>query len=376
MLLIRFYDHSIAINAFLFTLFFLLLTTTLFTFLSLINRFFNYPPIFKTLEVIIMMLATLAILGGFILLVWSADRFVDGAAATAKFAGMPPLLIGMVVVGFGTSAPEMVVSAIAALDGNPNLAIGNVIGSNIVNTGLIIGVTALVAPIFVHSTIIRKELPLLIVISLLLGVLLWDGALNRYEALLLLTGFFTLIGWSIFSAIKSKKDSLETDIDEVLDSNKMTLKQAIFWLVLGLVLLIASSRLLVWGAVEIAHSLGVSDLIIGLTIVALGTSLPELAASVIAARKGEHDIAIGNVVGSNMFNILAVTGIAAVIAPIPSMPMEILSRDWLVMMVLTILLFVMAYGFQGQGKITRIKGVLLLLAFIAYNIWLVSSVMS
>jgi cation:H+ antiporter len=376
MLLIRFYDHSIAINAFLFTLFFLLLTTTLFTFLSLINRFFNYPPIFKTLEVIIMMLATLAILGGFILLVWSADRFVDGAAATAKFAGMPPLLIGMVVVGFGTSAPEMVVSAIAALDGNPNLAIGNVIGSNIVNTGLIIGVTALVAPIFVHSTIIRKELPLLIVISLLLGVLLWDGALNRYEALLLLTGFFTLIGWSIFSAIKSKKDSLETDIDEVLDSNKMTLKQAIFWLLLGLVLLIASSRLLVWGAVEIAHSLGVSDLIIGLTIVALGTSLPELAASVIAARKGEHDIAIGNVVGSNMFNILAVTGIAAVIAPIPSMPMEILSRDWLVMMVLTILLFVMAYGFQGQGKITRIKGVLLLLAFIAYNIWLVSSVMS
>jgi len=322
-----------------------------------------------------MMLAMLAILGGFILLVWSADRFVDGAAATARFAGMPSLLIGMVVVGFGTSAPEMVVSAIAALDENPNLAIGNVIGSNIVNTGLIIGITALVAPILVHSTIIRKELPLLILISLLLGGLLWNGSLERYEALMLLTGFFALIGWSIFSALKSKRDTLEVEINQELSTNQMTIKTAIFWLLLGLLLLIISSRVLVWGAVEIAHSLGVSDLIIGLTIVALGTSLPELAASVIAARKGEHDIAIGNVVGSNMFNILAVAGIAAVISPMPSLPSELLSRDWLVMMALTILLFVMAYGFRGQGSISRFKGFLLLLAFTAYNTWLVISVL-
>ncbi|GAA73098.1 MULTISPECIES: calcium/sodium antiporter [Alteromonadales] len=321
-----------------------------------------------------MTLAILAILGGFILLVWSADRFVEGAAATAKHAGMPPLLIGMVIVGFGTSAPEMVVSAMAALDGNPDLALGNALGSNIVNTGLILGVTALVAPIVVHSKIVRKELPLLFVIGLISGALLWNGSLSRVEAIVLLVGFFGLIGWTIFTALRGRGDALEAETEAELVEHSMPLGRAIFWLALGLILLIVSSRILVWGAVSIAQTLGVSDLVIGLTIVALGTSLPELAASVIAARKGEHDIAIGNVVGSNMFNILAVVGIAGVISPMPHISAEVLTRDWPVMMAMTVALFVMAYGFRGQGRINRVEGALLLTAFAAYNTWLVVTV--
>lgn len=320
--------------------------------------------------------ALLAILGGFILLVWSADRFVEGAAAAAGHMGMPSLLIGMVVVGFGTSAPEMVVSAMAALDGNPDLALGNALGSNIVNTGLILGITALVAPIVVHSKIVRRELPLLLGIGLLCGALFWNGSLERAEAWLLLAGFFGLIGWTVFTALRGRGDTLEAETEQKLAAHSMTLGRALFWLILGLVLLVASSRVLVWGAVTIAEALGVSDLIIGLTIVALGTSLPELAASVMAARKGEHDIAIGNVVGSNMFNLLAVVGIAGVIAPMPSLSADIMTRDWPVMMALNAGLFVMAYGFRGEGRINRIEGTLLLIAFAAYNIWLVASVVS
>ena len=321
-----------------------------------------------------MTLAILALLVGFVLLVWSADRFVEGAAVTAKYAGMPSLLIGMVIVGFGTSAPEMVVSAMAAMDGNPDLALGNALGSNIVNTGLILGVTALIAPIMVQSNIVRKELPLLLLIGLVFGYLIWNGSLTRFESALLLVGFFALVGWSIYSAMKGKGDALEDEMEQELVTHTMSKSRAIFWLVFGLIVLIISSRVLVWGAVNIAQAFGVSDLIIGLTIVALGTSLPELAASIIAVRKGEHDIAIGNVVGSNMFNILAVIGIAGSISPMTNLSAEVLSRDWLVMMGMTVMLLVMAYGFRRAGRINRFEGAGLLLAFVAYNIWLVSSV--
>ncbi|SHF70789.1 calcium/sodium antiporter [Marinomonas polaris] len=321
-----------------------------------------------------MTLAIFALLGGFILLVWSADRFVEGAAVAAKYAGMPPLLIGMVIVGFGTSAPEMVVSAMAAMDGNPDLALGNALGSNIVNTGLILGVTALIAPIMVQSNIVRKELPLLLLIGLVFGYLIWDGSLTRFESALLLVGFFALVGWSIYSAMKGKGDALEGEMEQELVTHIMSKSRAIFWLVFGLVVLIISSRVLVWGAVNIAQAFGVSDLIIGLTIVALGTSLPELAASIIAVRKGEHDIAIGNVVGSNMFNLLAVIGIAGTISPMTNLSADVLSRDWLVMMGMTVVLLIMAYGFRRAGRINRYEGAVLLLAFAAYNVWLVSSV--
>jgi cation:H+ antiporter len=318
-----------------------------------------------------MVLFSLAILAGFAILVWSADKFVDGAASTAKHLGMPSLLIGILIVGFGTSAPEMVVSAIAALEGNPSLALGNALGSNIVNVALILGITAIVSPIIVNSKIVKKEIPLLLLIVLLTGYLLLDDALTFIEGLILLGGFFTLIAWSIYSAIKGKGDILESSIEDELIEHDMSLKAGIVWLIIGIVLLIGSSRILVWGAVGIAHEFGVSDLIIGLTIVALGTSLPELAASVVAARKGEHDIAIGNVVGSNMFNLLAVIGIATVINPMNNIPNEVLNRDWLVMFALTIALLIMAYGFKKrQGRINRIEGTILLLCYIAYNTYL------
>ena len=312
-----------------------------------------------------------SIVFGFALLVWSADRFVDGAASTAKHLGMPSLLIGILIVGFGTSAPEMVVSAIAAYEGNPGLALGNAIGSNIVNIALILGITAIVAPIAVNSKIVKKEIPLLLLIVLFTGYLLLDNTLTLFEGVILLAGFFALVLWSVFAAFRSRGDSFEDQMDIELNEDIMSLKVGIMWLVFGLILLIASSRLLVWGAVGVANSFGVSDLIIGLTIVALGTSLPELAASVIAARKGEHDIAIGNVVGSNMFNLLAVIGIAVIIAPMNSIPLEVLQRDWTIMLLLTIALFVMAYGFKGRnGRINRVEGTILILCYVAYNTYL------
>ena len=312
-----------------------------------------------------------SIVFGFALLVWSADRFVDGAASTAKHLGMPSLLIGILIVGFGTSAPEMVVSAIAAYEGNPGLALGNAIGSNIVNIALILGITAIVAPIAVNSKIVKKEIPLLLLIVLFTGYLLLDNTLTLFEGVILLAGFFALVLWSVFAAFRSRGDSFEDQMDIELNEDIMSLKVGIMWLVFGLILLIASSRLLVWGAVGVANSFGVSDLIIGLTIVALGTSLPELAASVMAARKGEHDIAIGNVVGSNMFNLLAVIGIAVIIAPMNSIPLEVLQRDWTIMLLLTIALFVMAYGFKGRdGRINRVEGTILILCYVAYNTYL------
>ncbi|EGR2797250.1 calcium/sodium antiporter [Vibrio navarrensis] len=318
-----------------------------------------------------MLLATLAIIAGFALLVWSADKFVEGAAASANYAGMPPLLIGMLVVGFGTSAPEMVVSAMAAMDGNPALALGNAVGSNIVNITLILGVTAIIAPIAVHSSIIRKELPILLLITLVIGTMLWNHHISTLEAWALIGGFMLLIGWSIWSALHSKGDHLEQEMDEELSSQSMSLKSSIFWLIAGLVLLIISSRILVWGAVEIAQQLGVSDLLIGLTIVALGTSLPELAASIVAARKGEHDIAVGNVVGSNMFNSLAVIGIAGTIEPISNIGAEVFWRDWTSMLFVTGLLLLTAARFGKSQTISRSEGALLLVCYLGYNGYLI-----
>lgn len=313
------------------------------------------------------MLAIIAVVGGFALLLFSADRFIEGSAATARHLGVSPLLIGVLIVGFGTSAPEMVVSALAALDGNPGLALGNAYGSNIINTGLILGITALVAPIQVNSVIVRRELPLLLAIGVVSGVLLVDSSLSRADGLLLLAGFFGLVGWTVAAALRGSDDVLETEFDRELVAHAMSFRAALIWLVVGLVMMLVSSRLLVWGAVEIAVAFGISDLIVGLTIVALGTSLPELAASVIAARKNEPDIAIGNVVGSNMFNLLAVVGIASAVEPMPELTGAVLYRDWPAMMIMTAILIVAAYGFRGPGRINRIEGGVLLAAYVAYN---------
>lgn len=316
-----------------------------------------------------MLMAIGAIIAGLILLVWSADKFVEGSATTASHFGMPPLLIGMVVVGFGTSAPEMAVSALAASQGNPGLALGNAYGSNITNIALILGITALLAPIAVHSQVMRKELPILILVTAFAGWQLWDGDLSRMDAIGLMLAFVVLIGWSIYQGLRQPDDALAKEMTE--EVHAMPVRKAILWLVVGLLLLIISSRILVWGAVDLATTFGISDLVIGLTIVAVGTSLPELASSIIAARKGEHDLALGNILGSNLFNTLAVVGIAGLIAPMPVAP-EVLTRDFPVMAALTLVLFAMCYGFRGPGRINRFEGSALLLAFVAYTVYLLA----
>lgn len=317
-----------------------------------------------------MLMPILAIVLGLAVLVWSADKFVDGAAATAKHLGMPSILIGMVVVGFGTSAPEMTVSAFAAWEGNPALALGNAYGSNTLNIALILGLTAVLATIAVHSSIVRKEMPILLTVTLLAGWQLWDGEISRNDAIVLLLVFFGIIGWSIYSAMRQRQDSLGEEMSAELAEHPLPLKRALLWLAIGLLLLIVSSRILVWGSVSVAQAFGVSDLIIGLTIVALGTSLPELASSIMAARKGESDLALGNIVGSNLFNTLAVVGIAGMIAPI-SVGTEVITRDWPVMLAVTFGLFIMAYGFKKQGHLTHWEGSVLLASYVAYTGWLI-----
>lgn len=317
-----------------------------------------------------------AIIAGLVLLVWSADKFVEGAAATAKHLGMPSLLIGMVIIGFGTSAPELAVSVMAAADGNPGLALGNGYGSNITNIALIVGLTAVIAPIAVHSQVLRKELPLLIVLTLIAGAQLLDGEISRLDGWVLLAVFAVVMGWSIFQGMRGKPDASAGEIDAQMDSELMAMKTAILWLIIGLILLIVSSRLLVWGAVTIAQSLGVSDLVIGLTIVAIGTSLPELASALAAIRKNEHDLILGNILGSGIFNTLAVVGLAAVIEPMAVAP-EVLYRDWALMLALTIGLLVMGLGIAGGRKvISRFDGSVLLLVYVAYTGYLFSTVVA
>ena len=319
-----------------------------------------------------MLLSFLAIATGLTVLVWSAGKFVEGSAATAGYFGMPPLLIGMVVVGFGTSAPEMVVSALSATQGNPGLALGNAYGSNITNIALILGITALISPIAVHSQVMRKELPILAAVTALAAWQVWDGELTFVDALVLLGVFFLLLAWSIRQGMTQKNDALGTEVAEEMSHRSMPLRNAVLWLIAGLLLLIVSSRILVWGAVELALGFGVSDLIIGLTIVAVGTSLPELASSVIAARKGEHDIALGNILGSNLFNTLAVVSIAGTISPMAVAP-EVFYRDIAVMSALTLSLFILGYGFRGPGRINRLEGGLLLACFVGYTVYLIST---
>ena len=321
-----------------------------------------------------MALAFIAVILGLAMLVWSADRFVEGSAATARHFGMPPLLIGMVVVGFGTSAPEMVVSALAAGQGKSGIALGNAYGSNITNIALILGVTALISPIAVHSQVLRKELPILTAVTALAAWQLSDGVITRADAALLLAVFAGLMAWTIWQGLRQQNDALGSEIEQELAAHAMPVRRAVFCLALGLILLIISSRILVWGAVEIAEGLGVSDLIIGLTVVAVGTSLPELASSIIAARRGEHDIALGNILGSNLFNTLAVVGVAAAIQPL-SVGAEVLDRDMLVMAALTLSLFAIGYGWrQPGGRISRSKGGLLLAAYLAYTAYLINTV--
>ncbi|MGM0431576.1 MAG: calcium/sodium antiporter [Spirochaetota bacterium] len=323
-----------------------------------------------------MTLPLLAVVSGLILLLWSAGWFIEGAAATARYIGMKPLLIGMVVVGFGTSAPELVVSVLAALDGSPGIALGNAYGSNIANIALILGITALVKPVVVHSTVLRKELPVLTLVTALSAVLLADVSFSRFDAAIVLVLFASLLGWTIFQGTRQTQDPLAQEIEAQSQQRTLSIKKALLRLVVGLLILVVSSRLLVWGAVEIATYFGVSDMIIGLTIVAIGTSLPELASSIIAARRGEHDIALGNIIGSNLFNTLAVVGLAGMIHPF-EVENSTLYRDMAVMGGLTVSLFIIGYGFgHRQGRVNRLEGSVLVAVYVAYTALLLSSILS
>ena len=317
-----------------------------------------------------MILPILAVVLGLVVLVISSDRFVDGAAATARHFGMPSLLIGMVIVGFGTSAPELVVSVLSAMQGNAGIAIGNAYGSNIANIALILGLTALLSPVQVSSKILKKELPILTLVTLLSFFLLYDLNISLFDAGILLLCIALLMVWSIFNGLKNEPDTLADTIDEAVPE-PISMRRAVLYLIFGLLFLILSSRLLVWGAIEIAQFFGVSDLVIGLTIVAVGTSLPELASSIIAAKKGEHDIAMGNVIGSNLFNSTAVVGVAGAIYPF-EIESLVLRRDMSTMLILTVSLFIIGYGFRKnrQGRVNRFEGAALLSMYIAYTILL------
>lgn len=320
-----------------------------------------------------MLTEIVAILAGFALLIWAADRFVSGAAAIATNLGVSTLVVGLTIVGLGTSAPEILVSAIAAIDGNPGLSIGNAIGSNITNIGLILGITALVMPLSVASRTLMREYPLLLGISLLTMVLLLDQHLGVMDGIILIVLLIGVIYLMYRTARKGADAELAREIIAEMPETMPTAK-AVLWLLAGLVGMIIASRLLVWGAVEVARLIGVSDLIIGLTVVAIGTSLPELATSITSALKNEADLAIGNVLGSNLFNLLAVLPIAGLVVP-GDISSEIPLRDMPVMLALTLAIAGVAWSRKGTHEIARSDGILLLTGFLAYQGWIVYSVL-
>ena len=323
-----------------------------------------------------MWLAVIAVLIGLAILVWSADIFIDWATTLANILGVPSFLIGVVILGLGTSAPEMVVSVLAALEGSPELALGNAYGSNIMNIALVLGTTALISPIIIHKSIVKRDLPLLLVITLLAAWQLRDGQLSQSDGITLLLGLGAVLIFQIVMNLRSSRQedkkigSKNNEHSENKDRQSAGIFRGLASLIIGMSILILSSRAIVWGAVELATFLGLSELIIGLTVVAVGTSLPELVASLSAARKGEHDMALGNIIGSNTFNTLGVVGLAALIAPIRADPI-ILTRDVLAMALLTLLLVVLCvFAYIKKRSFGRTSGAILLLFFIGYSILL------
>ena len=313
----------------------------------------------------------LLVVAGLALLIWGADRFVHGAAAGARNLGVTPLLVGLTVVALATSAPEILVSVVAALDGEPGLAIGNAIGSNIVNVGLVLGMTAMIRPIKLESATLRREMPALLAVSLLTVSLFLDQFLSRIDGLVMLTGLVIVMVWLARLGMRSAaNDPIKIDYEAEIPSD-VTMTMAIVWLTVGLAILLVGAKILVYGSVGIAEELGVSEVVIGVTIVAFGTSLPELAVSLASALKGEYGLAIGNIVGSNIFNLLAVIGVAATIQPAALAP-SVLSLHIFVMVAFTLVLFAMTYDYDGKGQLSRLEGTALLAAYIAYDAYVIA----
>ena len=311
-----------------------------------------------------MLLPILSLLAGFILLMWSADTFTDNGAKIARIFNISPLVIGLLIFGFGTSAPEMLVSGLAAYDGHPEMSIGNAFGSNILNIGLVLGVTAIILPITVEKSVLKKEWLFLFLSTLIVGFLLLDGFLSFTDGLILLS-LLLLFLINVFR--ESKKGSpIDTDILEINSQNQ---DKGRTWLLLivSLIILVSSAKLVVWGGVSIAEFFEIDKLIIGLTVVALGTSLPELAVSISSALKKQHQMVIGNIIGSNLFNTLGVLAIPALIVPftpelILKVPPEVMSRDFVYMLILTLLIVILSM----RLKISRFGGFILLTALSIY----------
>lgn len=307
---------------------------------------------------------------GLVILIWGADRFVHGASATARNMGVPPLLIGLTIVAFATSAPEILVSAIASLKGQPGLAFGNAIGSNIANIGLVLGCVAIIRPIHLRSATLRREMPALLAVTLLTVSLFLDAFLSRIDGLVMLTGLVIVMIWLARLGIRSApNDPIQQDYEAEIPKNVATPK-AIIWLIIGLAALLLGAHLLVKGSISIAEFFGVTDVVIGILLVAIGTSLPELAVSLVSALRGEYGLAIGNIVGSNIFNLLGVIGVAATIAPI-GVEQSVLSLHIFVMVAFTLVLFAMTHDYDGKSELSRIEGIALLAAFIAYDTWVI-----
>ena len=311
-----------------------------------------------------------------VMLVWSADKFVLGASSLARNLGVSPMIIGLTIVAMGSSAPEMMVAAAASLQGNPDTAIGNAIGSNITNIALVLGFTVFIKPIAVSSSTIKQELPLLLILTMLCYWILSDDFFSLSEGIALMISFFCFISILLIKALKQRNnnnlnDPMIIEAEQEIPEATSTIK-SIFWLIAGISLLVSSAHFLVDSAIFIAKAYGISDLVIGLTIIAIGTSLPELAASIASVIKKEDDLAMGNIVGSNIFNILAVLPFAGIIAPGQTNP-EASMRDAPVMLAITGLLFLLCFSRKsGYFRLTRTKGALLLVSFVAYQILLFS----
>ena len=308
------------------------------------------------------LLPIIALLSGFVLLIWSADEFTENGAKIANIFKVSPLIIGLLIFGFGTSAPEMLVSGLAAMDGNTGLSIGNAVGSNIFNIALVLGISAIIAPIEVHGDILKKEWVFLMLATLVAGLLLWDLRLDAIDGFILLTLLVLFLAYT-FKAAKNTQNHEFDELKQAVDKSQTT--KTWIMLLIGLIVLISSAKLVVWGGIEVAQAFGVSDLIIGLTVVALGTSLPELAVSVASVLKKQYEMVVGNVIGSNLFNSIAVLAIPGLIHPSNVAP-EVIERDYPVMLLLTVLLFVVSYKFGKKHIINRFEGVVLVSVFSLY----------
>ena len=305
-----------------------------------------------------MFISIVALLIGFAFLVWSADAFTDNGAKIARIFNISPLIIGLLIFGFGTSAPEMLVSGLAAYDGHPELSIGNAFGSNIFNIGLVLAVAAIIHPVIVEKDVLKKEWLFLFLSTLVVGFLLVDGFLSFIDGSVLLI-LMLLFLYYVFKESK-KEGNLENDAS--IDTNKDQSKSKT-WLLLitSLMILVSSARLVVWGGTNLALVFGVSDLIIGLTVVALGTSLPELAVAISSALKKQHQMIIGNIIGSNLFNTLGVLAIPGLILPF-QIPSEVMSRDYIYMLIFTLLILI----FSLKLRINRFGGLILLTILASY----------